>query len=67
VPGIKNVSIRQWALTAADAILGNRAEGLGVESAVSLPAGLGLLAAVTVIGIVLGVRRLQTLPLTSAD
>lgn len=67
VPGIKNVSIRQWALTAAEAILGDRADGLRVESAVSLPAGLGLLAAVTVLAVVLAVRKLQTLPLTSAD
>lgn len=67
VPGIKNVSIRQWALTAAESILGDRADGLRVQSAVSLPAGLALLAAVTAVGIVLAIRRLQTLPLTSAD
>jgi len=67
VPGIKNASIRQWALTAAEAVLGERGENLGVVSAVSLPAGLGLLAAVTVLAVVLAIRRLQTLPLTSGD
>ena len=68
VPGIKNASIRQWALTAAEAILGeDRAALLRVESAVSLPAGLILLAVVAVVAVVVGVRRLQTLPLATAD
>lgn len=67
VPGIRNVSVRQWALTAAEAIVGDRSTVWGVVSAVSLPAGLGLLVATTVGAAVLAVRRLQTLRLTAAD
>jgi len=68
VPGIKNVSIRQWALAAAEAILGeDRATTLAVVSAVSLSAGMILLAGVTVLAVVVAVRKLQTLPLTSGD
>lgn len=68
VPGVKNVSIRQWALTAAESVLGeNRAESLNVVSAVSLPAGMILLAVVTVVAVVAAVRKLQTLPLTSGE
>lgn len=68
VPGVKNVSVRQWALTAAEAILGpDRAENLQVVSAVSFSAGMILLAGVTVVAVVVAVRKLQTLPLTSGD
>jgi ABC-2 type transport system permease protein len=67
VPGVRNVSVRQWALAAAERILGDRAQMWGVTSAVSLTAALVLLAAATIGAIVLGVRRLQTLPLTTGD
>lgn len=67
VPGIRNVSVRQWALTAAEAIVGDRSTVWGVVSAVSLPAGIGLLVATTAGAVVLAVRRLQTLRLTAVD
>ncbi|NMM22613.1 MAG: ABC transporter permease [Phycicoccus sp.] len=67
VPGVRNVSIRQWALAAAENMLGDRAPVWGVTSDVSLTAALVLLAATTIGAIVLAVRRLQTLPLTTRD
>ena len=67
VPGVRNVSVRQWALAAAERILGDRATVWGVTSEVSLTAALALLAVATIGAVVLAVRRLQTLRLTSAD
>src|SRR5674476_1373297 len=67
VPGVRNVSVRQWALAAAERILGDRATMWGVTSEVSLTAALALLAVATIGAVVLAVRRLQTLRLTSAD
>lgn len=67
VPGVRNVSVRQWALAAAESMLGDRAPAWGVTSDVSLTAALVLLAATTIAAIVLAVRRLQTLPLTTRD
>lgn len=67
VPGVRNVSIRQWALAAAERVLGDRAEGWGITSDVGLVTGLVLLA-VTILGAaVLATRRLQTLRLTAAE
>lgn len=67
VPGIRNVSVRQWALAAGESILGDYAYVWSVLSAVGLIAALGLLAATTIGSVVLAVRRLETLRLTSAD
>ena len=67
VPGVRNVSVRQWALAAAERILGDRATMWRVTSDVSLTAALALLAVATIGAVVLAVRRLQTLRLTSAD
>ena len=67
VPGVRNVSVRQWALAAAERLLGDRATMWGVTSEVSLTAALALLAVATIGAVVLAVRRLQTLRLTSAD
>lgn len=67
VPGVRNVSVRQWALSAAESMLGDRASVWGVTSDVSLTAALVLLAATTTGAIWLAVRRLQTLPLTTRD
>jgi len=67
VPGVRNVSVRQWALAAGERTLGDQAEVWGMTSDVSFTAALVLLA-VTVIGaIVIAVRRLQTLRLTAGD
>ncbi len=67
VPGVRNVSVRQWALAAAERILGDRASGWAVTSDVSLTAALLLLGVTTIGAIVLAVRRLQTLRLTTGD
>jgi ABC-2 type transport system permease protein len=67
VPGVRNVSVRQWAMAVGERILGDRAQALGVTSDVGLIAALVLLAATTATAIVLAVRRLQTLPLTTRD
>ncbi|MCL3859624.1 ABC transporter permease subunit [Actinotalea sp. K2] len=67
VPGIRNVSVRQWALATAESILGDYAYVWGVLSAVGQTAALGLLAATTVGAVVLAVRRLETLRLTATD
>ena len=67
VPGVRNVSVRQWALAAAERILGDRATEWGVTSDVSLMAALLLLAVATTGAVVLAVRRLQTLRLTTTD
>ncbi len=67
VPGVRNVSVRQWALAAAERILGDRASVWGVTSEVSFTAALLLLAGTIIGAIVLAVRRLQTLRLTTGD
>ncbi len=67
VPGVRDVSVRQWALAPAEEMLGFRASGWGVSSAVEMPLGLTLLAVVTVGAGWLAVRRLQTLRLAAAD
>ncbi len=67
VPGVRDVSVRQWALAPAEQLLGTRAAEWGVTSVVSVTVGLALLAATTVAAAVLAVRRLQTLRLTTGD
>lgn len=67
VPGVRDVSIRQWALAPAEDLLGFRALGWGVDSAVETSVGLVLLAVVTVGAAWLAIRRLKTLRLAAAD
>jgi ABC-2 type transport system permease protein len=67
VPGIRNVSIRQWALASAEEILGGHATVWGVTSDVSLPSAMALLVVATVAAVVLGARRLQTMRLTVGE
>ena len=67
VPGVRNVSIRQWALAVGERLAGDRASEWGVTSDVGLTAALLLIAVTTIGAIVLGVRRLQTLRLTAGD
>jgi ABC-2 type transport system permease protein len=67
VPGVRDVSVRQWALAPAEALLGDRAASWGVTSAVNVPVGLTLLAVVTVGAAWLGIRKLGGLRLTTAD
>ena len=67
VPGVRDVSVRQWALAPAERLLGADAAGWGVQSAVSVSVGVSLLVVVTLGAAWLGVARLKTLRLTAAD
>ena len=68
VPGVRDVSVRQWALAPAEHMLSAAdAAGWGVQSAVSVSAGVTLLVVVTVGAAWLATARLKTLRLTSAD
>lgn len=67
VPGVRDVSVRQWALAPAQALLGDRAASWGVVSAVTVPVGLVLLVVVTVGAGWLAIRKLGSLRLTTGD
>jgi len=67
VPGVRMVSVRQWALAPAERVLGGDAQALGVVSDVSTGVGLVLLAVVTVGAAWLATARLSTLRLAAAD
>lgn len=67
VPGIRNVSVRQWALAPAEDMLGFRASRWGVDSAVTVPVGVTLLAVVVIGATWWAVRKLKTLRLAAAD
>jgi ABC-2 type transport system permease protein len=67
VPGVRDVSVRQWALAPAESLLGADAERWGVVSAVEVPLGLSLLAVATALAVLVAIRRLQTLRLTTGD
>lgn len=67
VPGVRDVSVRQWALAPAERLLGADAAGWGVTSAVTVPVGVTLLVVVTVGAAWLAVARLKTLRLAAAD
>jgi ABC-2 type transport system permease protein len=66
VPGIRVLSVRQWALSAAERVLDGQ-PGLMPHSEVSLTTGLIMLAITTVVVTVLGVRKLKTLPMRVAE
>lgn len=67
VPGVRNVSVRQWALAPAEDMLGFRASQWGVRSAVDVPVGLILLAVVAVLATWFAIRKLKVLRLAAAD
>ncbi|WP_088318818.1 ABC transporter permease subunit [Kineosporia sp. R_H_3] len=67
VPGAQNLSVRQWSLGLTEALLGADADRFGVTAAVAASTGGALLVALTVAATYHGARRLQTLPLTSAE
>lgn len=67
VPGVRDVSVRQWALAPAERLLGADASGWGVESAVTVPVGVTLLVVVTVGAAWLAISKLRTLRLAAAD
>jgi ABC-2 type transport system permease protein len=63
-PGAQTLSVQQWSTAVVVALLGDRADPLGVEAAVSLTVGVVLLVVVTVGATGYAGRRLQTLRLT---
>jgi ABC-2 type transport system permease protein len=67
VPGAQTLSIQQWALAITEKALGNQADGLNVESAVSLPVGVVFLLIVIVGGTWCAGSRLRSLRLTSDE
>jgi len=67
VPGVRAVSVRQWALAPAQHLLGARAATWGVASEVTLPVGIVLLVVVTVGAGWLAIAKLKTLRLATAD
>jgi len=67
VPGIRNVSVRQWALAPAEEMLGFRASRWGVDSAVTVPVGVTLLVVVVIGATWWAVSKLKTLRLAAAD
>lgn len=67
VPGISNVSVRQWAMAGAEAVLGDQAFVWSVVSPVALNVAIGLLVGTTAGAVILAARRLETLRLVTAD
>ena len=65
VPGAQTLSIQQWSLAVVQRVLGDTADQVGLEAAVSLGTGATLLAVVTVMATGYAGRRLQTLRLTN--
>jgi ABC-2 type transport system permease protein len=66
VPGIRVLSVRQWALASAEHILDGQPD-LAVNSEVGLTAAVIMLALTTVIAAVIGVRKLKTLPMRAIE
>ena len=65
VPGAQTLSIQQWSLAVVQLVLGDTADQVGLESAVSFGTGATLLAVVTVTATVYAGRRLQSLRLNN--
>lgn len=66
VPGIRAVSVRQWALSPAEALLRDH-PSWGVQSEVGIGTGLVMLVIVTVGAAIVAVRKLQTLTVRSGE
>ena len=60
VPGVRTLSVRQWALAPAEKMLEGNAD-IAISSDVSLAAGLILLAVVTIGSVVVSIQRLKVL------
>ncbi len=68
VPGIRAVSVRQWALSVGERLLGSRqADEWAFASEVGMTTGLIMLTLTTVGAVYLGVRKLSTLTLNSVE
>ena len=66
VPGVRALSIRQWALAPAEQILSGNSTW-NVNSDVSVATGLVMLAVTTVAAIAISVQRLKTLSIRVSD
>lgn len=67
VPGIRAVSVRQWALSVGEHMLGDNAADWGVVAEVGIVTGLIMLVVATALAVFAAVRKLQTLRLTAAE
>ena len=67
VPGAQALSVQQWALAITEKVVGERAESLGVSSAVGLAAAIPLLLVLVVGSTWYAGWRLRTLRLTSDE
>ena len=67
VPGIRAVSVRQWALSVGEKTLGSHATAWGVSAEVGVVTGVVMLVVATAAATFVAIRKLQTLRLTSAD
>jgi ABC-2 type transport system permease protein len=61
VPGARNLSVQQWALSIAERLAGSDASRWEVESAVSLSTGVMLLACALIGACAIATRRLRHL------
>ena len=66
VPGVRSLSVRQWALAPAAKIVKAHPDW-GVTSAVSLTTAIVMLTLTTIVTIVVSVRRLRTLVVRAAE
>ena len=66
VPGVRTLSIRQWALAPAEELL-SATPAWNVTSDVSLATGLAMLAVTTVGAIAISVQRLKSLSVRVSD
>ena len=67
VPGAQALSVLQWAGSVTRAIVGDRADDLGVTAAVSAPVGVPLLVVLVVGATVVAGQRLRSLRLTGDE
>jgi len=67
VPGIRAVSVRQWAMSVGERMLGDNALAWGVSAEVGIVTGVVMLVATTLLAVHVAIRKLQTLRLTTAE
>ena len=67
VPGIRAVSVRQWALSVGERMLGDHATAWGVTAEVGMVTGVVMLVVTAAAATLLAIRKLQTLRLVSVD
>lgn len=67
VPGIRAVSVRQWALSIGERLLGGHASTWGVAAEVGMLTGGVMLTITTVAATMLAIGKLKTLRLASVD